>query len=79
MPEAVWVHATAPHVALDRGGLQTWIQGGVEGWGEARREARGERGPRGAQSPRGERWSEVRSQARVDVLREAGVQALRDA
>lgn len=79
MPEAVWVHATAPHVALDRGGLQTWIQGRVEGRGEARRKARGERGPGGAQCPWGECWSEVRSQARVDVLREAGAQALRDA
>lgn len=33
VPEAAWVH-----VALDRGGLQAWIQGRVERRGEARRE-----------------------------------------
>lgn len=77
--EAARVHPAAPHVALDRSGLQTWIQGGVQGWGEARREARGECGTRGAQRTRGERRGEVRGQARADVLGEAGVEALRDA
>lgn len=79
VPEAARVHTAAAHVALDRGGLQTWIQGGVQGRGEARREAGGERGAGGAQRTRGERRREVRGQARADVLGEAGVEALRDA
>lgn len=79
VPEAAWVHAAAAHVALDRGRLQTWIQGGVQGRGEARREARGEGGARGAQRTRGERWREIWGEARADVLGEARVEALRDA